>query len=386
MSNPDLSRRNFILNAGAGLVAAVAPTLAAGVPLAPPDQQPPNLPVPPGHSGKVGFAVVGLGELALEQVLPAFGQSKHARPVALVSGHPGKAKKVAEFYEIDSKNIYSYENYDSLKDNPALQAIYVILPNHMHAEYTIRGLKAGKHVLCEKPMAPTSDECRRMIAASKETGKKLMVAYRLRYEPFNTKAIEIVRSGQLGKPRVIEAQNMQVTNAPNIRLSKKTAGGPLSDVGIYCLQACRYMTGEEPVEVSAFQQQPSDDPRFAEVPESVMWQMTFPSGVLAMCMAGFGSQVSSRYRIDCSEGWLQLDPAFKYTGLQMETSKDKEIARHQIEPANQFALEMDHFCECVLQDKQPLTPGEEGLRDILILEKINEAIRTGGRVSIGELV
>jgi predicted dehydrogenase len=388
----DLSRRDFVRSAGATLAAAAVPAGVAAAaapkdfPLAPPDKQPPALKVPPGDQKTVGFAVVGLGQLALEEIMPAFGKCKHAKPVALVSGHPDKAKKTAEFYDIDPKNIYGYDNFDASKDNPAVQVVYVVLPNSMHAEYTVRSFKAGKHVLCEKPMAASVEECQQMIAAGKEAKRKLMIAYRLHYEPFNQTAISIMRSGELGKIKVIEAQNLQNTQAPNIRLSKQTAGGPLGDVGVYCLNAARYLTGEEPVEVQAIQHQPSgDDPRFAEVPESVVFTAWFPSGAMAMCTASFGAQQSRRFRVNCAKGFLDMENAFGYYGQELRTSKGKEVARHDIRPADHFAAEMDHFAQCVLEDKQPKTPGEEGLRDMMIMAKINEAVQSGGRVKVGDL-
>jgi predicted dehydrogenase len=241
MADQDMTRRGFLMTAGTGLLAAAA---NGATPLAPPDAQPPGLKVPPGQFRKLGWAIVGLGQLSLEEVLPAFGLCWHSRPTALVSGHPEKAKKVAEFYGVDRKRIYSYDAFDRIKDDPAIDVVYIVLPNHLHAEYTIRALKAGKHVLCEKPLSATVTEARQMCAAAKEAGKKFGTAYRMHYEPFNRKAIDVLRSGELGKIQTIEAQNMQDVKPPNIRLSRQTAGGPLGDVGLYCLNACRYLTGE----------------------------------------------------------------------------------------------------------------------------------------------
>ena len=202
-------------------------------PLAPPDKQPPNVKLPEPVGKTVGWAIVGLGQLALEEILPAFARAKLSKPVALVSGHPEKARKVAAAYGIDPKAIYNYETYDKLADNPAVDVIYVVLPNSMHAEYTVRGVKAGKHVLCEKPMATTPAECQQMIAAAATAKRKLMIAYRLHYEPYNRAAIDICRvTKQLGKLKSVTASNGQVTKAPNIRLSQALGGGPLQDVGV----------------------------------------------------------------------------------------------------------------------------------------------------------
>jgi predicted dehydrogenase len=316
--------------------------------------------------------------------MPAFVECQRSKPVALVSGHPDKAKKVAEAYGIDPKAVYDYQTYDTLADNPAVDVVYVILPNSMHAEYTIRGHKAGKHVLCEKPMAASTTECEKMIAASKAAKKKLMIAYRLRYEPFNRKAIELCRGGEIGKLKVIGASNCQNTEAPNIRLSKDLAGGPVEDVGVYCLNAARYLTGEEPVEVTAFGHQPKDDPRFREVFESVAFTLRFPSGVIAHCDCSFGSAESRRYRAVGTSGFVEMDPAFPYRGLRLKVSKDGKTSEVKLDEVNHFAAEMDHFSECVLDGKDPRTPGEEGLADLRVIEAIREAARTGKAVAVGK--
>jgi predicted dehydrogenase len=198
-TDPSSNRRDFLLNASkgviaAGLIAATGSAIAnAAVPLAPPDKQPANLKLPKPPQKKIGYAIMGLGNLALNQILPAFAAAEKSAAVALVSGHREKAEKVAAFYGIDPKNIYSYDNYNSIQDNQSVDAIYNVLPNSMHAEYTIRGLTAGKHVLCEKPMADSVSECQQMIDAGKKTGKKLMIAYRLHYEPYNQTMIEMSR-------------------------------------------------------------------------------------------------------------------------------------------------------------------------------------------------
>jgi predicted dehydrogenase len=285
----DPSRRTFLAATGT----AIAAGSAAGQddpPLAPPDKQPPNLSVPDASPKTVGWAVAGPGQLALEEVLPAFGDCKLSKPVALVSGHPGKAAKVARRYGVDPKKVYDYQNYDQnydrISEDPAVEAVYVILPNSMHAEFTIRAHKAGKHVLCEKPMAGSPAEAERMISAAKAARRKLMIAYRLRYEPFNEAAIDIRRKKELGVLKSITASNCQNVKPPNIRLSEKLAGGPVEDVGVYCVNAARYLTGEEPVEVSAVAHRPTDDPRFREVHQSVAFMLRFPSGVIANCRDG----------------------------------------------------------------------------------------------------
>ncbi len=319
------SRRNFLTTSGAvgtGLVTGAYGQEADSPPLAPPDKQPPDLELPEVVKRKLGWAIVGLGQLALEEVMPAFALCQYSKPVALVSGHPDKAKRVAAAYGMDSQNILNYDNFDRLSDMDEVDVVYIILPNSLHAEFTIRAFKAGKHVLCEKPMASSIDECEQMIRASNDAKRKLMIAYRLHYEPFNQRAIALCQENELGAIRTIVATNTQVVQTPNIRLSKKLAGGPLGDIGIYCLNATRYLTGQEPLEVEAVAYQPDDDARFREVPESVAFTLRFPDGVLAHCGCCFGGAESRYYRVECQR-WchrtrqcLQLPrPAFEHANF-----------------------------------------------------------------------
>ncbi len=358
------------------------------VPLAPPDKQPPKLQLPETKK-KAGWAIVGLGELSLYEILPAFAKCEKSKPVALVSGHPDKAKKVAEHYGIKSDAIYNYENFDELAKNKDVDIIYIVLPNSMHAEYTIRGLRAGKHVLCEKPMAATVKESEDMIAAAKETKKELMIAYRLHYEPFNMKAMEICKSGALGKIKTFVSTNGQNVQAPNIRLSGELAGGPLGDVGVYSINAARYCLNEEPVEVFAHAQQPADDPRFREVPESVSFTMKYPSGVIAHCDASFGMGESRFYRVQGTEGYLRMDPAFSYRGTRLHlklgdakkgNAEAKEI---MLDAADHFAAEMDHFSSVVFGEETCRTPGSMGLADMKIVAALTKSYQTNQPVKVG---
>jgi predicted dehydrogenase len=362
--------------------AGSAPATRAPVPLAPPEAQPPDLKVPEAVARKAGWAVVGLGQLALEEVMPAFRECQLSRPVALVSGHPEKARKVADAYGLEPQNIYAYDNFDRLADNPAVDVVYIILPNSLHADYTIRALKAGKHVLCEKPMAVTVAECEQMIAAAQQADRKLMIAYRLHYEPLNRKVIELCAEKALGPVKTFSSSNGQNVTAPNIRLSATLGGGPVGDIGIYSINAARYCMGEEPVEVTAVAHQPKDDPRFREVPESVAFTLRFPSGVLAQCDCSFGTAPSRRYRVHCAEGFIDMDPAFDYRGLRLSLKQGDEKAELLIGQVNHFAAEMDHFSDCVLNGKDPRTPGEEGLADMRVIAAIEEAARTRRAVRV----
>lgn len=378
MAGADSTRRAFLGAAGA-LGASLIGGAAHGeaIPLAPPDKQPTDVKLPEPPARKVGWAIVGLGKLAIEEILPAFAECRLSRVTALVSGHPEKARRLAEVYGVPQPSIYNYGNYESLKDNRDVDVIYIVLPNSMHAEYTTRGFKAGKHVLCEKPMAVTAAESESMISAAREAKKKLMIAYRLRYEPFNKKVIELAQSGDLGSIQTISASNCQVVEAPNIRLSKELGGGPLGDIGIYCLNAARYITGKEPVEVQAFAQQPKDEPRFREVPASVSFNLRFSDGVIASCDCSFNAETSRRYRVQCQKGYIDLEEAFSYRGQQLTVSKGGKKSILNLEPVNHFAAEMDHFSECILEDRDPRTPGAEGLADMNIMAAIMDSAASG---------
>jgi predicted dehydrogenase len=276
-----------------------------------------------------------------------------SKPVALLSGHPEKAKKVAEVYGINPDSIYGYEDYDKMADDTAIDIIYIILPNSLHADHTIRAAGAGKHVLCEKLMAVNVEECQRMIAAAAEAGRKLMIGYRLHYEPFNQKVMELCGKKALGKIKTICSSNCQNVKSPNIRLSRPLGGGPLCDIGIYCINPVRYITGEEPNEVTAIAQQPQDDPRFREVPESYAFTLRFPSGTLAHCDCSLGAGESRRYRVHCAEDFIELDPAFSYRGQQLHVKEaematgDARMTKALLEPVNHFSAKMDHFSDCV---------------------------------------
>jgi predicted dehydrogenase len=323
---------------------------------------------------KIGYCIVGLGRISMGQFMPGVRISQRSRITALVSGHRDKAEKIASQYGVPREAIYSYENYEEIAHNPAIDAVYIALPNGMHAEYTIRAAQAGKHVLCEKPMATSSADCERMITACRKADRKLMIAYRCRLEPTNLKAIQLVRQGYTGQLELIEAAFGFDIAPGEWRLNKKMAGGgPLVDVGIYCLQACRYISGEEPAEVGASSSIIDRDGRFNEVEENLTWTMRFPSGVLASCHTSYGSNSGDDYRAYGSKGWVGLDPAFVYEGLHLRGQSQGAAAIDQ--PANdpaphQFTREADHFAECILENRQPVTPGEEGLRDQRLIEAI----------------
>lgn len=323
---------------------------------------------------KVGYCIVGLGRISMGHFMPAVKMSAKSKVTALVSGHRDKAERMAAEYGVPSRSIYSYENYDEISKNPDIDAVYIALPNSMHAEYTIRAAKAGKHVLCEKPMATDVEQCRAMIQACKSAGKKLMIAYRCQYEPVNLRAVQLIREGKLGSIQSIETA-FGFPIAPNEwRLDKKLAGGgPLMDVGIYCLNASRYLTGAEPVDVSGFSSVVNHDGRFSQVEENLSWTMKFPSGTLASCTCTYGCLMLGYFRVRGSRGTIMAEPAFNYDKLhlsaQYQGGEPVEFAPDDPDPMH-FLREADHMADCILQNHEPKTPGEEGLRDIELIERI----------------
>jgi predicted dehydrogenase len=310
----------------------------------------------------------------MDHFMPGVKQGQTGRIVALVSGHRPKAEQQAKMYGVADNAIYSYDDYDRIRDNKEIDAVYIALPNSMHAEYTIRAAKAGKHVLSEKPMATSVADCKAMIEACRAAGKKLMIAYRCQYEPVNLKAIELIRSGQIGTVQAIESANGFNISPGEWRLDRKmSGGGPLMDVGIYSLNACRYLTGEEPGDIHANASVIDHDGRFKEVEENLGWTMKFPSGVVASCNTSYGSDMNGFYRVHGSKGMIELSPAFGYQGIHMKAELDGRPGIDMPTPEHgpeQFTVEADYFAGCIRNNKEPKSDGQEGLRDIEFMSDI----------------
>jgi predicted dehydrogenase len=331
---------------------------------------------------KIRYCAVGLGRISLDHFMPGTRMSSLGQMTAVVSGHPDKAKKIAAQYGIPETSIYNYENYDRIRDNPNIDAVYIGLPNSMHAEYTIRAAQAGKHVLCEKPMADTVADCEAMIAASKKAGKLLMIGYRCQLDATTLHARKVVQSGVLGKLQAIESANGFNMPPGEWRLNRALAGGgPLMDVGIYSLNACRFLTGEEPTHFSAFSSVVDHDGRFDQVEENLSWTMKFPSGLVAACNTTYGANMEGLIRIHGSRGVLTLTN-FGYSNIhfnahidglkQGDPGHDIAAAEQGHDPA-QFVVESDYFSKCILHNTTPGPSGEEGLCDIAIMMKIYES-------------
>ncbi|MGI4839583.1 MAG: Gfo/Idh/MocA family protein [Janthinobacterium lividum] len=346
----------------------------------------PPAPLPPAE--RVGFAIVGLGRLALGQILPAFAQSLHAKPVALVSGSPDKAKAVAAQYGIRQDAVYGYDQIEALADNPEVQAVYIVTPNGLHLEQVQAAARAGKHVLCEKPMASTSEQARQMIKACDAAGVRLMIAYRCQYEDFNSAAAQLVQSGELGRVRLIEATNAQAQGPDGQwRLDAALAGGgALPDIGLYCLNGVRTMLGEEPIEVYAQVVNPQGDPRYAQVEETMSFMLRFPSGAIANCATSYGAHETKDMRLRLEKGWIEIENAFAYKGQRLRVARRKDslesVEELRVGAGNQFSQEIDHFAQCLQTGEAPRTPGEEGLQDHLLMEAIYQSVRENRPIPI----
>jgi predicted dehydrogenase len=375
MHDPFFTRREFLASSAAAVGAISLAGLSAETLLAADETNPPTKPL--------GFAFVGLGGFALNELMPNIKFCKYCKPVAVVSGHPDKAKSVAEKYDIDPKNIYNYDNYDSIKDNPDIDAVYIVLPNGMHAEYTVRAFQAGKHVLCEKPMANTVAECQQMIDAAKAAGKKLQIGYRMHWDASTLACIDALRKGEIGTPQIIQAATGFSIGDPTVwRLDRKLSGGGcLMDIGIYSLSAARYLSGEEPTEVFAHTYADRSDPRFKEVEQNCDFQLKFPSGLLASCTSSYATNLN-RYEVHGTTGQCVLEPGQAYWGVKLRITRRMGPQLVDVTPVNQFASEMDGFALALAGNAPFKATAEEGLQDMRIIEAIYKSADTGQVVKL----
>lgn len=360
--------RREVLGAAASLL-AMSSSVARAVPARP-----------------LGYAIVGLGRYGLGVIIPQFANCAHSRLVAVVSGDPAKAQRVAAEHGLPARSIYSYANFDSIRDNPDVDIVYVCLPNSMHAEYTVRAAKAGKHVMCEKPMAVSVAECETMIAACKAADRKLMIGYRCHFEAYNLEAMRLARTGAAGRTRYVRSEHGFVQRNPaEWRLKRALAGGgSLMDMGIYSLQAARYMIGEEPVAVTARESTDRRDPRFTEVEDIIDWTLKFPSGAIASCQSMYSAN-QNHILLMGDQGRIELEPATRYDGNHMWTGKDgreREVTPPPGPGATQFAGQLDHLAQCIRTGREPIVSGEEGLRDMRIVEAIYRSAREGRTIRL----
>jgi predicted dehydrogenase len=330
---------------------------------------------------RIRYAVIGLGHIAQAAVLPAF-QHAHRNSVltALVSGHQRKLAELGRRYSVPI--LRSYDEADELFGSGEIDAVYIALPNDMHKEFSLRAARAGLHVLCEKPMAVTPRDCTQMIRAAARANVKLMVAYRLHFERANIEAAALARAGKLGALRYFSSDFSMQVSEDNIRLEREKGGGPLYDIGIYCINAARYAFSEDPLAVWAAASR-SRDRRFGEVDETVVGVMRFKRERLASFTCSFGAADRSTYTITGTRGSITLDPAYEYAeGLSYELRIGATHRRKHFGKSDQFAPELLYFSDCILHDRQPEPAGVEGLIDIRIIEAMQRSIRTGRWVSL----
>ena len=338
--------------------------------------------IPKSHHPRrnsLGIALVGLGNYSAGQLAPALRETEHCHLAGIVTGTPAKADSWLEQYPQLEGHVYDYSSYDKLADDDAIDIVYVVLPNSMHAEYTIRAAAAGKHVICEKPMAVTAAEAQTMIDACEAAGRSLHIGYRLHFEPHNVEAMRISSDRDFG--RITYAQTefgfRLGGSADQWRLRKSLGGGgALMDVGIYAIQAARYVMGVEPVSVTA-QETKTDPVRFSEVDETITWQLRFPDDGIASSQTSYATRTERLFAAGES-GWLELRPAFVYGGIAGKTSRGPM----DFPQVNQQARHMDGVASAILSGKTLHIDGYEGLRDMRVIDAIYESIRTGRAVAI----
>ena len=330
----------------------------------------------PKPKDKLGVALVGLGYYSTDLLAPSLQLTKHCYLAGVVTGTPSKAEAWMKKYGIPQKNVYNYDNFDTIADNPDIDVVYVVLPNSMHHEYVLRAAKAGKHVWCEKPMAVTAQECREMIKACSDNKVKLAIGYRMQHEP-NTR--EIMRYGKektFGQVRLINvAAGYREGRAGHWKVQKSYGGGAMMDMGVYSLQGARYTAGEEPIAVTAqhFSYRPE---LFKDVDETTTFQLEFPSGAVASCQTSHGINMNYLYA-NADQGWFRLDPFSAYSGVKGMSSKGPI----DLPAGNEQATQMDDDALAILQNKALIAPGEEGLRDMIIVEAIyKSAAKNGERI------
>jgi len=327
---------------------------------------------------KLGVALVGLGYYSTDLLAPALQLTQKCYLAGIVTGTPSKAEAWKKQYNIPDKNIYNYQNFDSIADNADIDVIYIVLPPSMHAEYSIRAAKAGKHVWCEKPMAVTEAECKSIIDACNQNKVKLSIGYRMHHEPNTQELMKWAKSKPYGNIlNVSAAAGYFDPRTDHWKQKKAMGGGVMHDMGVYPLNAARYSTGLEPISVSAVASTTRPE-IYTEVPETMVFDLEFPGGITAHCETSYGKGMND-LMINCKNGWYKLSPFQAYNGINGETSDGKKL---NAPIANEQAKQMDDDAIAIMTNKPVLVPGEEGLKDIRIVEAIYRSVSEKKRVTI----
>lgn len=368
------SRRNFLQQLATSVIAF--PLIPAGASTLHENTDNATYDGPP-----LRVAIMGLGSYGT-RVAEAMKDCQRARLTGVVSGTPSKITTWQQKYGIPEKNCYNYENFDKIKDNPDIDVVYVTTPNALHHDQVIRAAKAGKHVICEKPMAINAKEGQQMVDACKKANVKLLVGYRMHFEPKTLEIIRMRKNGELGKIRFFQGLSGFVAGDPNQwRLNKALAGGgAMMDIGIYSINGARYMIGEEPIWVTAQETKTNPEKFKPGVDETIQFQMGFPSGAVASCLSTYNMNNLDRFFLDGSEGYAELLPSTGYGPIKGKTNKGELTQPHKTHQT----VQMDEMAGIILDGKQPIVPvdGEEGVRDLKIIDAIYEAVRTGKKVKL----
>ncbi|MDN3667953.1 Gfo/Idh/MocA family oxidoreductase [Echinicola jeungdonensis] len=327
---------------------------------------------------KLGVALVGLGSYSTYQLAPALEMTKHCYLAGIVTGTPSKAQVWQKKYGIPDANIYNYENFKNIADNPDIDVVYVVLPNSMHAEFSVKAAYAGKHVWCEKPMALNVQECEEIIEACALNRVKLCIGYRMQHEPNTRQIREFVRNDNYGSLQVIDASAGYFDGrSGHWRLDKSMGGGAMYDMGVYPINNARFISGQEPVSVMAYKSAFRPN-KFHEVDETMNFILEFPNGLMANCATSLGINYN-RFFLTCSRGHIRLEPFQFYRGLKGSTSDGVQF-RDQVQ--SQQAFQMDHDAMAILENRPVMVPGEEGLKDIKVVEAAFQSAEKGIRVKI----
>ncbi len=333
-------------------------------------------------SSPLGVALLGLGNYASNLLAPALTLTQHCKLVGIITGTPSKVAEWQSEYGIEDKNVYNYDNMGNLIDNPDIDVVYVVTPNHVHAEFAIKVARAKKHVWLEKPMAMTTEECQSIIDACNENGVKLAIGYRMQHEPNTKTVIEYASSQPFGAIERIEAlsgfSGFNGGNNDVWRLKAEMGGGALFDMGVYSINAARYATGEEPVRVLSATQGTNRPEIFTEVDEWFEFELEFPSGVVAHCKTSFGENLNL-LDVQCTSGSYKLEPMQSYTGVRGERSDGVQL---DLQVDNQQARQMDDDALSLIEGRPMMVPGEEGLRDVRIVQALFSAAQNGAPVDL----
>jgi predicted dehydrogenase len=326
-------------------------------------------------------AIMGLGSYG-SRVAKAMVACKRAKLVGLISGTPSKITKWRQEYNIPEKNCYNYENFDGIKDNPDIDAVYIITPNGLHCEQAIRVAKAGKHVICEKPMGVNAKEGQEMVDACKASDVKLLIGYRMHVEPKTVEVIRMRKAGEFGQPKFFQGQSGFVIGNPNQwRLNKElSGGGAMMDIGIYSINGARYLLGEEPIWVTA-QETKTDPVKFKEgIDETIQFQMGFPSGAVASCLSTYAMRHLDRFFMTGDDGWVEMKPSTGYGPIKGRTHIGELTQPH----ITHQTLQMDGMAQIIFEGIKPIVDvdGEEGVKDMKIIDAIFLAAKTGKKVML----